>query len=74
MTSMGEAEQIFRRLNVENRVVLLGYFKAALTAENSVKKSLGLAPQPDYGPMARKMRKKGRAGRNRRTGHKTYRN
>jgi hypothetical protein len=49
MTSIDEAEWIFRCLNTENQAVLLGHFKTALRAENSVKKSLGLVPRPDYG-------------------------
>jgi hypothetical protein len=43
MTRRKKAEQVFRRLSVENRGVLLTYFETALEAENSVKKSLGAA-------------------------------
>jgi hypothetical protein len=49
MTRIDEAKRIFQHLNVKNRAVLLGYFKTALKAENSVKKSLGLVPKPGYG-------------------------
>jgi hypothetical protein len=59
MTRIDEAEQIFRRLNVKNRAALLGRFKAALKAENSIKKSLDLAPRPNRD---RKNAAKGRDG------------
>jgi hypothetical protein len=44
MTRREKAEQVFRRLNVENRSLLLTYFETALEAEHSVKRSLGLTP------------------------------
>jgi hypothetical protein len=46
---MDEAEQIFRRLTVKNRAALLGYFKTALEAENSVRKPPDSVPSLEYG-------------------------
>jgi hypothetical protein len=43
MTRGKKAEQVFRRLTVENRGLLLTYFETALEAENSVRKSLDSA-------------------------------
>jgi hypothetical protein len=42
MTKRERAEQVFRRLNVENRSLLLTYFEEALEAENSLKEDSGL--------------------------------
>ena len=50
MTRTDEAEQIFRRLTVENRAALLGCFLRALEAEDSVKNSPDSALQAACNP------------------------
>jgi hypothetical protein len=49
MTKKEKAEQVFRRLSLENRCLLLRYFETALKAEDSVKKDLGIAGQAGQG-------------------------
>jgi hypothetical protein len=50
MTKRKKAEQVFRRLSVENRGLLLTYFETAMEAENSVKKSLDSAAAAGWNP------------------------
>jgi hypothetical protein len=72
MTRLENAEQLFRRLNADNRGLLLTYFETALAAENSVKKALDVTARTGqdraYEETGEAPRKNPQAGRRDETG------